>query len=328
MKLTIALAGALALLLAACASDAASTPAAGEPAEQRTQITPATQTVTPSPATSTVSPTTLDPTLGTDTATPEAQVALWVVMAEIPADLPAYDRDDWKHWTDEDDDCQDTRQEVLLAESVIDVTYKDDKACRVVAGRWLTQYSAATVTDPGKLDVDHMVPLSNAHASGGWDWSPERKEQFANHLDDPQHLIAVTAGANRSKGAKGPDQWKPEDQAYWCRYAVDWVTIKHDWGLTVTEAEFDALVEMLDTCADSTVLMSSEDSRPAANPADASTPAPSPTPAQAAVYESCDAAQAAGEPRIQGSQGSGRGFPQEMVPSVGDGDGDGVVCER
>ena len=43
-------------------------------------------------------------------------------------------------------------------------------------------------------------------------------------------------------------------------------------------------------------------------------------------YNSCDSAQAAGETRIQGSKGNGRGFPKWMVPSARD--GDGVVCER
>lgn len=45
------------------------------------------------------------------------------------------------------------------------------------------------------------------------------------------------------------------------------------------------------------------------------------------VYDSCDAAVTAGEPRIQGTSGSGAGFPQATVPSARDGDGDGVVCE-
>ena len=46
------------------------------------------------------------------------------------------------------------------------------------------------------------------------------------------------------------------------------------------------------------------------------------------VYGSCDAAEASGEQRMQGSQGVGQGYPKSMVPSARDGDGDGVVCER
>ncbi len=93
------------------------------------------------------------------------------------------------------------------------------------------------------------MPLGNAHASGASNWSANQRERYANYLDDPQHLIAVTASANRSKGARGAEDWKPEDRSYWCQYAVDWITIKDDWGLTVTQREHDALVEMLSTCA-------------------------------------------------------------------------------
>ena len=142
----------------------------------------------------------------------------------------------------------DARQEVLVAESRTTVSYKTDRGCRVSAGQWLEPYTGTVVTDPSTLDVDHMVPLGNAHASGAWRWSPERREQYANYLDDPQHLIAVTASANRSKGARGPQNWKPDDRSYWCQYAVDWVTIKDDWDLTATASEFAALSDMLSTC--------------------------------------------------------------------------------
>ncbi len=49
--------------------------------------------------------------------------------------------------------------------------------------------------------------------------------------------------------------------------------------------------------------------------------------ATGSVYDSCEAAVAAGEPRVLGSAGGGRGFPHATVPSARDGDGDGVVCE-
>ncbi len=56
-------------------------------------------------------------------------------------------------------------------------------------------------------------------------------------------------------------------------------------------------------------------------------PRPQPEPeSEGGVYESCEEAENAGESRVEGSEGGGRGFPKEMVPSSRD--GDGVVCER
>lgn len=55
--------------------------------------------------------------------------------------------------------------------------------------------------------------------------------------------------------------------------------------------------------------------------------ATAPTSSTDTVYDSCEAAVTAGEARVQGSSGGGRGFPQATVPSARDGDGDGVVCE-
>ena len=249
-------------------------------------------------------------------------------MSAVPATLPDYDRHDWKQWTDADRDCQDARNEVLIAESRTSVAYRSDRKCRVAAGEWLAPYTNTIVTDPSRLDVDHMVPLGNAHDSGAWQWSANQRERYANYLEDPQHLIAVTAGANRSKGARGPDQWKPEDRTYWCQYATDWITIKSTWELTVTQQEHTALVQMLNTCAKRPELMVSQQSQVKPTPGPTSNPVQqTPTP-EMRTYNSCDAAQAAGATRIQGSKGNGRGFPKWMVPSARDGDGDGVVCER
>ena len=66
----------------------------------------------------------------------------------------------------------------------------------------------------------------------------------------------------------------------------------------------------------------------ATSPCDPIVPAPDQTPEPSSTYPSCDAAAAAGEPRVQGSNGPGRGFPAHKVPSARDGDKDGVVCEK
>jgi len=160
----------------------------------------------------------------------------------------SYDRDDWgSGWSDADGDCMNARHEVLKTESV-DQTQVSSSDCTVTGGRWYGAFSGTWVTNPSSLDIDHFVPLANAHASGGWAWSSSTKRNYYNDLSDPKHLIAVTASANRSKGSRGPESWKPSDTSYWCVYAHTWATIKTRWELTVTTSELAALTSMLNTC--------------------------------------------------------------------------------
>lgn len=161
-----------------------------------------------------------------------------------------YDRDDWRHWVDTDRDCQDTRAEVLITESLSPLLFATGERCRVTAGEWRGPWSGERFTDAGDLDIDHHVPLGHAHESGGWQWSADRKRAYANDLSNPAALQATKASVNRSKGKQPPDQWRPENRAGWCRYAADWITVKAEWELTVTAAEVATLREMLDTCDD------------------------------------------------------------------------------
>ena len=63
----------------------------------------------------------------------------------------------------------------------------------------------------------------------------------------------MTAGANRAKGANGPEEWRPPNTAFWCDYATVWIEVKQRWGLTATRAEATALTDMLATCGASVV---------------------------------------------------------------------------
>ena len=208
-------------------------------------------TATPLPTpTSTPLPTPTSTPTPTATPTPIPNSLLEEISISInQGDIPNYERSDWKHWTDSDNDCQNTRHEVLIEESSKEVEFKDDKHCQVVKGVWIDLFIGKEYSDPSKLDIDHMIPLKNAHISGGWDWSLKRKELFANNLNESNHLIAVSASANRSKGSKGPEDWRPSNKDYWCEYATDWMSIKIKWELTVTNREFNALKEMLNTCS-------------------------------------------------------------------------------
>ena len=61
-------------------------------------------------------------------------------------------------------------------------------------------------------------------------------------------LIAVKNSTNRNKSASTPENWKPRNELYWCEYALDWIRIKHEWGLTVTQPEWNSLLQMINSC--------------------------------------------------------------------------------
>lgn len=156
--------------------------------------------------------------------------------------MRGYSRTKFPHWRSTGDNC-DVRDTVLKR----DGTRIRTSGCNVVAGRWTSVYDGATFTDPAKVDVDHMVPLANAWRSGASTWTDDRRGDFANDLEHPQ-LIAVSATANRAKGDQDPSTWKPQRTEIWCQYAQDWIAVKSQWRLSVTEAEKSALIKMLEKC--------------------------------------------------------------------------------
>ena len=58
-----------------------------------------------------------------------------LTISEISSSIPEYDRNDWKHWIDENGDCQNTRHEVLIEESFESVTYTNETYCSVSTGK-------------------------------------------------------------------------------------------------------------------------------------------------------------------------------------------------
>ncbi len=159
-----------------------------------------------------------------------------------------YDRSEWRHWTDADGDCQNTRAEVLIAESLAPVTFRANNPCVVHSGLWAGPWGGARHTLASELDIDHHVPLFNAHLSGGARWSAAEKRFYANDLSLAAALQATRNSLNRQKGGRGPEEWRPPLQDAWCVYAQDWIDVKHKYSLTVTVLEKAALQDMLATC--------------------------------------------------------------------------------
>lgn len=162
--------------------------------------------------------------------------------------VPKYDRKQWHPgWEDADGDCQNARHEVLISESLVPVRLSAD-GCRVVSGKWVDPFSAKTFTDPRGLDIDHLVPLKEAHESGGSAWSARKKRMYANDLHHPDTLIAVSREENRAKGAKDPARWLPSNRAYRCEYVRSWKRVKRIWGLSSDPAEERAIRKIEREC--------------------------------------------------------------------------------
>ena len=117
------------------------------------------------------------------------------------------------------------------------------RGCALTGGSWRSAYDGAASGDPSTFDVDHLVALAEAHRSGGWAWDDTRRAAYANDVDDPRTLVAVTASSNRSKGDRDPAGWLPDQEV--CAYVGDWVAVKARWGLTVDAEEATTLSDLL-----------------------------------------------------------------------------------
>lgn len=165
--------------------------------------------------------------------------------------MAGYSRDLFRHWLDASawgwpvapSNACDVRNAALYRDGV-GVTINSN--CTVQSGRWLDPYTAVWLNNKSDVDIDHMVPLAEAWRTGASNWSDNQRRQFAN-----DRLVVVSAddGANQSKGDKGPDAWKPANQASWCLYGKRYTAVKAKYGMTTSTTEKAALQQMIGTCS-------------------------------------------------------------------------------
>jgi len=168
----------------------------------------------------------------------------------LPAQsIEDYDRAQYVQdgWGDADGDCINTRHEVLIIESLVPVTLSSG-GCFVDTGKWRDPATDQVFTDPREVDIDHHVPLAEAHRSGASLWSPEQKQAFANDMLLAPALMAMDDYTNRRlKSAKDPAQWLPPNSEYHCDYVRNWVEVKEAYELNYDSAEREAIESVLGT---------------------------------------------------------------------------------
>ncbi|NJP45644.1 HNH endonuclease family protein [Actinacidiphila epipremni] len=180
--------------------------------------------------------------LPTPIAASTARSYLSGMTATAETHASTYNRDLFPTWITISGTC-DTREYVLKRDGSGVTT---DSACKATSGSWTSVYDGATTTTASSFDIDHLVPLAEAWASGAWSWTTAQRQAFANDVTRPQ-LLAVSASSNRSKGDRDPAEWLPR-ASYQCTYARAWVQVKHYYGLSVDSAEKSKLSSILSGC--------------------------------------------------------------------------------
>ena len=178
---------------------------------------------------------------------------LAVRSADEASAVPDYDRQAFgQRWADTDHNGCDTRNDILARDLARPTFKPGTRDCVVLTGTLAEPYTGTTIQfqrgdkSSALVQIDHVVALADAWRSGAWQWDAQRRQEFAN---DPENLLAVDGAANEDKSASSADQWLPPNTAFRCDYVKRQIAVKYAYGLSVTQAEQDAMATQLTTCS-------------------------------------------------------------------------------
>jgi hypothetical protein len=181
-----------------------------------------------------------------------AVAALGTLAVKGRAPRTGYDRALFgQAWADVDRNGCDTRNDVLRRDLTADEIRPGTHGCVLLSGTLLDPYTGATIAfvrgqaTSSKVQIDHVVALSDAWQKGAQQWSTPRRTAFAN---DWLNLLAVDGLTNQRKSDGDAATWLPPSKAYRCTYVARQIAVKAKYGLWVTTAERDALGRILATC--------------------------------------------------------------------------------
>ncbi len=236
------------------------------------------------------------------------------------APMTGYSRDLFGgDWSDVDGNGCDTRSDILRRDLVERIM---SSRCSVMSGvlypdpftgRPLTYVRGRSV-----VDIDHVVALGNAWATGAQQLTPATRIALAN---DPLNLLAVSASANRQKQDGDAATWLPSNKAFRCAYVARQVAVKAKYRLWVTSAEKSAIQRVLAPCP--LQRLPRDGSLPDPAPSSVRPPSTGGETTRAVRYDNCTAARAAGVTPIRRDSDPGL----YAVNSHMDRDRDGIACE-
>lgn len=152
-------------------------------------------------------------------------------------------------WADVDHNGCDTRNDILRRD-LTNLTFRQG-SCVVLTGVLHDPYGGGVIDfmhgsgTSSAIQIDHVVPLSDAWQKGAFAWTINKRTAFAN---DPLELLAVDGLLNGQKRDSDAASWLPPNKAFRCDYVARQIAVKAKYGVWVTAAERDALSKVLTKC--------------------------------------------------------------------------------
>ncbi|MDP9885315.1 integrase [Sinomonas atrocyanea] len=180
-----------------------------------------------------------------------AKASLAAIPVKGRAPKTGYTRNEFgQAWADTDHNGCDTRNDILARDLRSPVFKAGTRDCVVLSGRLEDPYTGASIAfqrgeRSADVQIDHIVPLSDAWQKGAQQWTAQKRLSFAN---DPANLRAVDGPANQQKSDGDLATWLPANRSFRCEYAVNVVDVKAAYGLWMTQAEHDKAAELLGAC--------------------------------------------------------------------------------
>ncbi|HJX77564.1 HNH endonuclease family protein [Glutamicibacter sp.] len=192
------------------------------------------------------------PELGSPEAFAKSLEQLGSIRIKGRAPKTGYTRDQFsKGWKDPDRNGCDARNDIL-ARDLENVVFKQARVnCVVLSGVFHDPYTGETINfqrgqaTSSKVQIDHVVALSDAWQKGAQKWNPQTRLEFAN---DPLNLMASDGSANASKGDKDAATWLPPNKQFRCAYVSRQTQVKAKYDAWMTTAEHTAISTILKSC--------------------------------------------------------------------------------
>jgi hypothetical protein len=184
-----------------------------------------------------------------NTAAGSAMQALATLVIKGRAPKTDYSREQFgKDWS-VTGGC-DTRN-IILNRDLANVSI--DKSCNVTSGSLNDPYTGKIIqfirgsSTSGLVQIDHVVALSDAWQKGAQQFAYGQRVALAN---DPLELLAVDGQANMDKSDGDAATWLPPNKPFRCQYIARQIAVKQKYKLWLTQAEHDAMADILDKCSD------------------------------------------------------------------------------